>query len=512
MAVVTFDEFLPPEEKKKENSQNSGAISFDEFVEPTVARELGIAARGAAEGVPGALGGAGGAYLGGTLGLLGGPLAPVTVPLGALALGVAGSMGADYLFADKAKMLADKYLPKAASEPERLLEAGAKTAVEVGTPIGFGKYLMKKGTQKVAEFMAAQPLTQLAAGEFGAAGTELSDNQGVGFGASLIPTALAAIKGRVQFPKAAAAKTLDEIKTAATAAYDKAKNAGVVVNQAATTDLANKLRTTMANFGFDEDAHDIIKPIVKMINKRSGQDLSLSQLDTFRRALNTRVKKAFSADGGADDARIGSAVVQKLDDFINELDNSQLSKGNTRVALPALEEARKLWRQKTKMETVSDILGEADRTGDRKKIERGFTRIAKNENLFNKFSLDEQRIIGKIVKGDALDLIKDAAPGVTPSGISKGAVWSLLGYFNPVLAGAGAAGSAALKFVTRNSDKNQAEALSELISRGYAPPKFNYSEAIAPLVGAGARGAMAPDEQPEQKAVGGLASLKKRYG
>ena len=505
--------------------------------DPDLAHNLKVAGSSLLEGAPRAIGTALGTLGGGAVGSLVAPVAGTIA--GGIGGGIAGGAGAEEL-AD----LATRYFtgnPEATyrgtvqsklgaqptSEGERLAQTMIGAGLDIGTSAGVGSLVKGAGSaaiRKAGQMMAAQPLTQLAAGEAGAATTELADNKAAGLGASLIPAAYAAVKGRVQFPKAAAAKTLDEIKTAATAAYDKAKNAGVVVNQAATTALANKLRTTMTDFGFDEDAHDIIKPIVKMINKRSGQDLSLSQLDTFRRALNTRVKKAFSSDGGADDARIGSAVVQKLDNFINELDNSQLSKGNTRVALPALEEARKLWRQKTKMETVSDILGEAERTGDTKKIERGFTRIAKNENLFNKFSLDEQRIIGKIVKGDALDLIKDAAPGITSSGISKGAVWSLLGYFNPVLAATGAAGSAALKFVTRNSDKNQAEALSELISRGYKPGTFDYGAAIAPSAVAGAREAMQPEPSDSyidekgvphiniRKAVGGLASLKKRYG
>lgn len=492
-----------------------GLPAKEEAPEPTALREAGIAFRGGIKGAPSALGGVVGAKLGGSLGLLGGPAAPITAPLGTILGGVLGSVGADYLLADKATELAERYLPKPATEAERLLETGTKTAVDVGSMIGAGRALVRKaagtGLEKVGQFMAAQPLSQLAAGEAASLTSEATDNPLLGVAAGLAAGTPKAIVERIKFPQAAAAQTLDEIKSAATDAYKRAKNAGVVITKDAATNLADSLKSTMNNLGFDEDAHDIIKPIVKMINKRSDKEMSLSDLDTFRRALNTRVKKAFAAEGGGDDARIGSAVVETLDNFIDRLDSSQLSAGNANVAVQALNEARNLWTQKSKMQTVQDILETAERTGNLKEIKKGFTRIAKNKNLINKFSPEEQKVIGKIVKGDAIDLIKSAAPGVTASGLSKGAAWGLLGYFLPTIAAVGGIGAGAVKLATMGRDKKTAEALSELISRGYAPPKFSWSKAIAPSVSPAIRGAAAPEEEPERKAIGGLASLKKRY-
>ena len=521
----------------EEIAQPSEAKSSE--AEPDIAHNLKVAGSSLVENLPSAVGTALGTLGGGAFGSLATPVAGTIA--GGIAGGVAGGKGAEKL-ADLATRYAtgnpeatyrgyiqSKIGSQPTSEGERLARAMIETGMDVGAGLGVGslaKGATKAAVRKAGELMVAQPLTQLAAGEAGTAGTELSDNQAVGFGTSLIPTAIAAAIGKRQFPKAAAAQTLNQINTAAHNAYEKAKNAGVVLTKQASTNLADSLKSVMTNLGFDEDAHDIIKPVVNMIKKRSDKELNLSQLDTFRRAINTRIKKALSAEGGADDARIGSAVVEELDNFISKLNPSQLSAGNEKIAIPALEEARKLWTQKSKMQTVQDILSTAERTGNSEDIEKGFTRIATNKNLFNKFSPDEQEIIGKIVKGDLVDLIAKSAPGVSPSGLSKGAIWALLGHFvAPGVGYAGAIGSGAVKLATIGRDKRQAEALSDLISRGYTPPKFSWSQTMAPSVGAGARGAMAPEEESDtyidengvphitiRKAVGGLASLKKRYG
>ena len=160
--------------------------------------------------------------------------------------------------------------------------------------------------------------------------------------------------------------------------------------------------------------------------------------------------------------------------------------GNPAIAIPALQDARKLWSQASKADTIETLIDRAklsapnfSGSGMENAIRTEFRALAKNEKKMRLFTDDEQDAIRKVAMGgpveNAMRMIGKFAPtGVVSSGLSSGAGYMLGG---PVGAAAvPAAGFGARQLATMLTMRN-AQKASELM-RGTQP------SAMAPQPGA----------------------------
>jgi len=499
--------------------------------DPDFVHNLKVAGSAVLEGLPRAIGTGLGTVVGGAGGSLVTPVAGTIA--GGIGGGIAGGAGAEEL-ADLATRyftgnpeatyrgtMQSKFGTKPTSEGERLAQTMIGAGLDIGSSLGVGslaKTAGKAAISKAGQMMAAQPVAQLAAGEAGAATTEMTDNKAAGLGASLIPAAYAAVKGRVQFPKAAAAKTLDEWKQIANDSYDNLKNAGVVLKESTVNNLSNKLTKILSKEGYNQYLHDTVTPIVKTIQDKVAKgNIDFSEINDLGKNINTQIRLAFR-QGRNDEATYLGKLSDGLEDFVDRMKHTDLDTGNSKMSFvrDSWKNAKSAYAKVSQMRIVDDILKKAEDEKDPGLISKGFKQVAGNTRQMDKFSGEERKAVQNLAKGK-LDYIGAFAPDWSFSGRSMARNAAILASnylfpgIAPVLTGAGIAAKAASRF----TKPGEAKALSELISRGYNPKAFDYGAAIAPrapITIAGAREALQPDEQPEQKAVGGLASLKKRYG
>jgi len=496
--------------------------------DPDFAHNLKVAGSTVLENLPRAIGTGLGTVVGGAGGSFITPVAGTIA--GGIGGGIAGGAGAEEL-ADLATRyftgnpeatyrgtMQSKFGTKPTSEGERLAQTMISAGLDVGSSLGVGslaKGVGKAAISKAGQMMAAQPVAQLAAGEAGAATTEMTDNKAAGLGASLIPAAYAAVKGRVQFPKAAAAKTLDEWKQIANDSYDNLKNAGVVLKESTVNNLSNKLTKILSKEGYNQHLHDTVTPIVKTIQDKVAKgNIDFSEINDLGKNINTQIRLAFR-QGRNDEATYLGKLSDGLEDFVDRMKHTDLDTGNSKMSFvrDSWKNAKSAYAKVSQMRIVDDILKKAEDEKDPGLISKGFKQVAGNTRQMDRFSGEERKAVQNLAKGK-LDYIGAFAPDWSFSGRSMARNAAILASnylfpgIAPVLTGAGIAAKVASRF----TKPGEAKTLSELISRGYKPGTFDYGAAMAPSAMAGAREALQPDEQPEQKAVGGLASLKKRYG
>lgn len=233
------------------------------------------------------------------------------------------------------------------------------------------------------------------------------------------------------------AKTGDELKTLSQAAYKKAEDAGVVFSPVAYKSFVDDVQKTLHEKGFDVDLHPNASAVLKRLVSEIQKPIkSFEGLEILRRVINN----AASAKGASDDElRLVYKIKAKLDDFVKSdnfaSNDNKIISGKPEIAIPAINEARKLWSQMSKSDAIEDIIKRAGltKTGPFAKnpsaeaLQAEFRNLAKSKTRMRVFSDTERQIIEAFVKGkggvDVLQLIGAIAPGVSLSGGLKAALY-----------------------------------------------------------------------------------------
>ena len=92
--------------------------------------------------------------------------------------------------------------------------------------------------------------------------------------------------------RASAAPSLQTLQQAKTAAYKAVDNEGISVNGNQTADLANKVKTAVADTNYVQDVDKQTFGALQIIERNAGKPLTLGQLDKIRQGLWTRIKEA----------------------------------------------------------------------------------------------------------------------------------------------------------------------------------------------------------------------------
>jgi hypothetical protein len=439
-------------------------------------RGLSSIARGAAVPVTGAI--AGGA-LAGPAGALAGSLALPAAELltKSLNLALPDKYDIPSPTAQVEKGLTKLGFPQAETQIERALQAGGGALGGVGGQVNALGQLAKTATtpvaRGVAQTLSQQPVRQVAAAlPVGATSqyvAEETNSPVSGMLAGLaagIPFAMGA-KGTLQAP------TVQELKGQAGQQYKFAEDVGAVFKKNSYNQFANKLETTLAKEGLDKTLQPRVYAALERIKDTKNSNVSLENMEILR-----RIGQAAGSSVDASERRLASIMVDNLDDFVENAQPGQLSKGSSE-AVRALTDARELWKRAKKTEIIDDLVASADvraeanytQSGIENALRRKLVNLADNPKKLRAFSKEEQELIKSTAKGgsvqNALRLFGKLAPtGAISAGVSGGAGFAIGGPYGAV--GLPLVGGAARKGAEQLGLRN-IEQLRNRLATGNAP-------------------------------------------
>lgn len=293
--------------------------------------------------------------------------------------------------------------------------------------------------------------------------------KGAGFGA--LTGGAFGVVGAMGAKRAAskAVPTVDDIRAQADAVYDAADKAGVVLSPYKVDLVAKDIYGTAIGEGFHPSLHPKAMAAFKEIDNLSGQPVSFKTMDQMRRLL-----KSAASSNEADERRIASIMIEKLDDHLGDLRQTDVIGGNARDAANAIVKARDLWGKMRKGETIENLIerattraGQYSQSGMENALRTEFRQLSMNAKKMRGFSKEEQAAIKKVARGgpleNALRLVGKFAPRGVVSGLAALGTGATYG------AGAGAALMAAGEIGKRSASamtKNSARAASELMRGG----------------------------------------------
>ncbi len=281
-----------------------------------------------------------------------------------------------------------------------------------------------------------------------------------------------------------AAPEVDKIKSASRSIFNELDSSGVAVNQKALKRLQDNLALTAKKEGIDVRVTPEASGAIDAVNEAiaSGKSLPTSEMDTLR----TIAKNSIVATD-ANKMRVGSAIVDEIDDFLDNIKSIDIDKGAQISATDVGKKyrtARKLWGRAKRSEMLTDAIemGSSRKAGVEKGIRNELNNLL-NRKKSRKFLSDEDvAAIRKVTDGDfkqnfaslvgGMGLKFENSPSMFSSIIGGGGVGAvasqvpgLTGAVAPIAVGAITVGTIA-KEVAKRLTKNSARFLDTMNKAG----------------------------------------------
>ncbi|MBX8825245.1 hypothetical protein [Ochrobactrum sp. SFR4] len=253
---------------------------------------------------------------------------------------------------------------------------------------------------------------------------------GAGFGGALggLTGAIARIgaKGINQ----SALPTADDLKSAAAAAYQRADDAGVVYSKQGIERIRDALVKDFADFGYHPELQSGAKVALNEVNRLVGSDVTLKGLDTARKIAGN----AYQVGNKSNNA-LTAKIADALDGLAMNPQSGEVLTGNSAVASEALKEARGLYGQARKLETVNNLMERAGLraapTGSGGNIENAtrqeLRKILNTDKLKRGFNPQELEAVKKAVIGTKGQGLLRLAGKLSPEGNGLTLLLHLLG-------------------------------------------------------------------------------------
>jgi hypothetical protein len=196
--------------------------------------------------------------------------------------------------------------------------------------------------------------------------------------------------------------TADDLKTAAQAAYQRADDAGVVYSKDAVKRLADDLQQQFYDFGYHPELQGGAKVALSEINRLADQNVTLKGLDTARKIAGN----AFQPGNKANNA-LTAKVAEAIDNLVANPQAGDVLTGNAPEAAAAISEARGLFKQSAKLDTVNNLLERAGlraaKSGSGGNIEnttrQELSKILMSDRMRRGFSEEELKAVKDAVIG-----------------------------------------------------------------------------------------------------------------
>lgn len=221
---------------------------------------------------------------------------------------------------------------------------GAKTGAVMGAGYGFG---VGEGFRDRLE----------GAAKSGVAGGAL----GGALGAAVPAATRSAQDAALRKSTKAVAKTapaVDDLRAEAKRIYALVDQKGVAVREDVFGQFADDLSRTLATEGIDEVLTPTAARGLKRILQKaeSGQPVSIREIETLRRVVNSTPKMAADAD-----VRLVGAITGNIDDFVSRLvDGDVVSNAGAQGVGKDLKAARAIWSKVKKSERITQAIEAAE--------------------------------------------------------------------------------------------------------------------------------------------------------
>lgn len=320
--------------------------------------------------------------------------------------------------------------------------------------------------KNIATAMAENPGLQAKSGAFAGAGGQGAAEAGGGpIAQSLAAIMAGTVPGGMKFRPGGYRPTKAELTDAANAKYAAAKTLTFDPTDMRTK-LGDSLQNTLSNpadpqfnFRLHPEVSTALEDFQDMLKSANGQPIPFSRLEQTRKLLT----KASISDT-PDEQRVAGLALKQLDDYVNS-------------TVP--KEARQLWAQRAKLNTIQLIRDKADAApGDpaaaiKSQFRNLYNKLAKNPQGFNP---DEVAAIRKVATGGKMENLLQTfgmlAPGGSPRGTAAIAGLGGIGYgTGSVLIPAGIGASAMLsRALAKRLAKGASDSVEDIIARGESVP------------------------------------------
>jgi hypothetical protein len=328
----------------------------------------------------------------------------------------------------------------------------------------------------VGQTLAAQPMTQIAAGAGAGASSDIVrqmgggplTQMGAGLAGGMATGGIAsALSGRPPAP------SLEELRASARRAYREADNSGVVVSRSSIQNVADDMERGVRELGYDPGLNPEISALLRRVADDSADDMSLSQLEILRKVF----KGAADSDSNHTQM-LAYSMIGKLDDFVNNLKASDTLSGDP-ASGQLLSTARNFYSRYARGEEIAQLMENASirgrrnisLTGYEQALRTEFGRIALNPNRLRLFTPMEQEAIKQVATGggylspvNLLRTLGKFAPTNTVSIGSGAGLGYLMG--GPVGAAAVPVAGGLARLAATGLTMRNANLVSELARRG----------------------------------------------
>lgn len=283
----------------------------------------------------------------------------------------------------------------------------------------------------------------------------------------------AAARPKVSYPQQAGvgtvlkdAPSIEELKTLKTKAYEAADKTGVVISRGAMNRLKVELVSQMKKEGLDPDLHPKAVAVMRRITNQKGQP-TLSEMETLRKVAKDAADSLDKAE-----SRLGSKIIEKIDDFEDNLSEADVISGNASAAT-AFKEARALNSRYAKAKAIEKLFSDAEVNagpnfnvaGYVTALRNQFKALAKDERKLRGFTAEEREAIRKVAVGGTTEQIMYNLGKFAPQGVISGYAAMGAAMVNPFLAAIPIAGGAG-RYAATKMAKNNANAVSAMVRRG----------------------------------------------
>jgi hypothetical protein len=289
---------------------------------------------------------------------------------------------------------------------EQYVQAGTEALTGAGGQISLARQaaqqLASPVSREVSQQLAQAPATQLAAAPVAtSAAMKTFEETGSPVAATVAGLGAGAATGIR--PRRAETTMTEQLGRQATQAYKRAENAGLVVRPDYIRDMADSLTQKAMSEGYDSGLHPKIAAVLRRLEDEGATPKTLAELDNLRRIVR--------APGGdftnPDQQRIAGQLVDEFDSFVENIGSPNILPGADKdVAIPALKEARDVYKRKRKVSIIEDMMDAAEIRGAQQTqagvdntIRNQFANLSTNKKRMAAFSKNEQAEIKRIAKG-----------------------------------------------------------------------------------------------------------------
>lgn len=261
----------------------------------------------------------------------------------------------------------------------------------------------------------------------------------------------------------AALPTTEEMRAGASAAYQRADDAGLAVGQGQYQSFALDAYERMVAEGLPRrpEIAQALFPrataLTDLVLLEAGRQAhSLTDLEQLRRVIG---RAAGATDPG--EQHLAQVLRDQVDDWLDGLTPEQVLAGNPQEAVGALRQARELWSRMRKTEIIENIENRAEirananytSAGIETALRQEFATLAKNQRQMARFTPEEQEAIRAV-----------AVPGGVQNVLRRLGAFAPRGFFSTALGVLGASsGNPAMMGLTAVGEGSRR--LSDMLTR-----------------------------------------------